>query len=67
LLGDFAWELLAFKTQLNAFSESAIADFAELVFPCYAADGAVWAGAFLHFWAFFAGDSANTDSHVKSL
>ena len=55
LLGGFAGELAAFKAELDAFGVGAVADFAELVFSCNAANGSVRAGAFLHFWAFFAG------------
>lgn len=65
--GCFAWELFAFKTQLYAFDIGAVADLAKFVLPSNAAVAAVWACALLHFGAFFAGDSANTDFHVTSL
>jgi hypothetical protein len=38
LLGGFAGEFAAFKTELYAFSVGAVADFAEFVFSGYAAD-----------------------------
>lgn len=66
LLGGFAGELGAFKAEFDAFGVGAVADSAELVFSCYAADGSVWACGFLHFGAFFACDSADTDFHYYS-
>ena len=63
LLGSFAGEAAAFKTELDSFGVGAVAYFAELVFACYAADGSVGACAFLHFWAFFAGNSTDTNFH----
>jgi hypothetical protein len=65
LFGGFAGELFAFKAEFYAFGVGAVADFAEFVFSCYATNGAVWAGAFVHFWAFFACDSANPNFHLK--
>jgi hypothetical protein len=62
-LGGFAGKLFAFKTQLHAFAIGAVADLTKLVFPSNAADAAVWACAFLHFGAFFAGDSTNANLH----
>jgi len=56
--GVFAWELATLKAVFNAFGVGAVAYGAELVFACYAASVAVWAVAFGHFWADFAGDSA---------
>jgi hypothetical protein len=53
LLGGFTWELVAFKAEFNAFGVGAVADLAELVFPCNAADISVWACAFLHFGGHF--------------
>jgi hypothetical protein len=63
LLGGFAWELFAFKTEVDAFGVSAVADLAELVLPCNATDSAVWACVALHSGTFLAGDTANTDFH----
>jgi hypothetical protein len=63
-LGGFAWELVAFKAEFNAFVVGAVADFAELVFPCNAADAAVGACATLHSGAFLAGNAANTNFHT---
>jgi hypothetical protein len=63
LFGSFAGELGALKTQLYTFTVGAVADFAKLVFPCYATHIAVWAVALLHFWAFLAGYSADTNFH----
>jgi hypothetical protein len=64
LLGGFAWELFAFKAEFDAFCVGAVADFAELVFTGNTADCAVGAFAALHFGAFLAGDTANTNLHV---
>ncbi len=66
LLGGFTGKFTAVKAVLDASGVSAVADFAELVFASYAADFAVWAGMFLHFGAFLAGDSADTDFHSGS-
>ena len=63
LLGGFAGKLGAFKAEFDAFGVGAVAYLAEFVFACYAADGSVWACALLHFGAFFACDSADTDFH----
>jgi hypothetical protein len=62
-LCGFAGEFAAFKAEFNAFDECAVADLAELVFSCNAADAAVWACAAGHFGAFLACDSADTDFH----
>ena len=64
LLGGFAGKLGAFKAEFDAFGVGAVADSAELVFACYAADGSVWACVLLHFGAFFACDSADADFHL---
>ncbi len=66
LLGGFAGELLAFKTEFNAFGVSTVADLAELVFSCHAPDVAVGAGAFLHFGTFLACYAANANSHLDT-
>jgi hypothetical protein len=66
LLGGFAWKLFAFKAEFNAFTVGAVADFAELVFHSHTADAAVGACAALHFGAFLAGDTANTNLHVQT-
>jgi hypothetical protein len=65
LLGGFAGKLWTFKAELNAFGVGAVAYLAELVFACYAADGSVWAITLLHFGAFLAGYSTDTDFHFK--
>jgi hypothetical protein len=62
-LGCFAWELGAFKAKSDLFCEGAVADLTKPVFLCDAATASVWAGAFGHFWAFFAGNSAHTNFH----
>jgi hypothetical protein len=64
LLSRFAWKLGAFKAELDAFCEGAVADLTKLVFSGDAADASVWAGAFGHFGAFFAGYSTYTDFHI---
>jgi hypothetical protein len=63
LLGGFAGKLGAFKAEFDAFGVGAVADSAELIFACYAAEFSVWAFALLHFGAFFTCDSADTDFH----
>jgi hypothetical protein len=64
LLGGFTGELFAFKAQFNAFDECAVADLAKLILSCYAASRSIGAGAFLHFGAFLASNTANTNPHV---
>jgi hypothetical protein len=64
LLGGFTWELATFKAEFHTFSVSAVADFAELVLSCHATNTSIWTCIALHFWAFLAGDSTNTDSHL---
>jgi hypothetical protein len=67
-LGGFTWEIFAFKTQFNAFTESARADLTHFILPCNTANIAIRTDAFLHFWAFLASDATNTNSHkVPSL
>jgi hypothetical protein len=66
-LGSFARELFAFKAEFDSFGVGAVADLAELVFPCNTADRSVWTGARSHFWAFFACDSANSNFHSNHL
>ena len=66
LLCGFAWKLGAFKTQSDAFVESACGYLAHFILFRYAAKRAVGACAFLHSWTFFAGYSANTDFHTLS-
>jgi hypothetical protein len=63
-LGGFTWEIFAFKTQFNAFTESARADLAHFILPCNAANIAIRTDAFLHSRTFLASDTANTNSHV---
>jgi hypothetical protein len=63
MLGGFALELSAFKTQRNAFLVGTVADLAEPVFPRYAADCTVWAGSACHFGAFLACYTANSNLH----
>ena len=65
LFGCFTWELGAFKAELYAFGVGAIADLAELVLSCHATICYRWAGAFLHFWAFLACDSANANLQIE--
>jgi hypothetical protein len=66
LFGGFTRELGAFKTEFDAFSVGAIANLAEFVLSCHAANIAVGADAFHHFWAFLTCDSANTNPQIKS-
>jgi hypothetical protein len=66
LLGGFTWKLATFKTEFNAFLVGAVADFAELVFPCHAANASVGANARLHFGTFLAGNSTDTNFHFQS-
>jgi len=65
--GSFTGELAAFKAQFYVFGVGAVADLAELVFSCYATVWTCWAGAFLHFWAFLACDSANTNFQIEQF
>jgi hypothetical protein len=67
LFGGFTGELGAFKAEFDAFGVGAIADLAEFVLSCNAANATVGAGAFNHFWAFFTSDSANTNPQIKSF
>jgi hypothetical protein len=64
LLGCFTWKFLAFKAEVNPLSEGAIADLAEFILSCNAASRSIGAGAFLHFGAFFASNTTNTNPHI---
>jgi hypothetical protein len=64
LLGGFTWKLFALKAQVNTFIEGAIADLAKLIRSRHAANTSIWAGAFRNFWAFLAGNTANTNPHI---
>jgi hypothetical protein len=65
LFGSFTWEIGAFKAEFDTFGVGAVANLAEFVFSCHAANATVWAGAFNHFWAFLTCDSANTNPQIK--
>lgn len=67
LLSGFAWKLFAFKAEPDSFRVGAVADLAELVFSCYTASCSIGALVALHFGAFLASDTANTNLHDKSL
>ena len=63
----FAWELVAFKAEFDAFCVSTVADLAELVFSCCATCWICRACVFLHSGAFFTSDSTNTNLHFWYL
>ena len=63
LLGGFARKLFAFKTKFYSFYMGAVADLAEFVFSCNAADFAIRTCATLHLGAFLACDSTNANLH----
>jgi len=67
LLGGFTREFVAFKAKLHALGVCTVADFAKLVLSRNTANGSVWASVALHFGAFLAGNSANTNSHFNLL
>ena len=66
LLGGFTGEAAAFKAKFDAFGVGAVADLAELVFPCNAARFSVGACALLHLGTFLAGNTANTNPHTQT-
>ena len=66
LLGGFAWELVAFKAEFNTFGVGAVADLAELVFPCNAANAPLGQVPFA-FLGIFHSDSTNTNFHFLNL
>jgi hypothetical protein len=58
---------LAFKAEFFAFEVGAVADFTKLVFSGNTTRRAVWAGAFLHFGAFFASYSTYANKHFEDF